>query len=553
MATKFATNFPIPTSSNIFATIWKLTRTMKAAGWIYKASGAGGSTGTKDTTSVAANDIWGVNADPTLDLYSNVSNATTGTGTLSGTFSIAVTSTTGFTASGYVSILTVANGWQTVNYTSLTGGNTFSGCTGGSGTWIAGTPVAQTTVGVTTIGLDQVAAWIVLSGPQTQKIPLSGAPTGTPLRGETITQAGGVEGEYMGHVWDSVSNSGWMAILPRTANNGATPAAPTFANSGTITGSSSGATFSPTGTIITFNREIMIYKDTTQTNGTIYYGCFDASGESAQMFSALAAQSSCVANVGPGQSAVGTNNAFPARAWVCRGTAGSTTATSFVGAATSFQNNAQIAATNCTPSTGVSADGSFYIALSNTNPVNTCFGFAFFRLDDTEPGDCDPFVFLTNSTTAYTTLTNTTTINAGTQVYSSSGLRATVPLFFGYQSRGNGVLDVVNAYTSMPQGDPISSNTVAINTTANQMRIINSPATTRPLVMEPLALYTAGLTAVLNSKPQYKGRCRWLFLTSIGNLYDTYASKTLLNVFTWASTAAATAVGPYDGSTTPVQ
>src|SRR5208282_5208324 len=71
MANKFATNFPIPATNNIFATVWKLTRTMKAAGWIYKASG---NQILKDTTGTSSNDYWGSNTDPTVDLYSNISS-----------------------------------------------------------------------------------------------------------------------------------------------------------------------------------------------------------------------------------------------------------------------------------------------------------------------------------------------------------------------------------------------------------------------------------------------------------------------------------------------
>jgi hypothetical protein len=525
---------------------------MKAAGWTYKASGAGASAGTKDTSGTAANDIWGGASDPTTDSYTNTSTATTGTGTLTGTFSINVSSTSSFSASGYVSILTAANGWQTVNYTGTSGGNQLTGCTGGTGTWVSGTPVAQTTIGATTIGLDTVDAWIVLSGPQTQKIPISAAPTGTPLRGETITQAtSSAEGELMGYVWDSVGSSGWMAVLPHTG---------TFDNTHTITGSTSGATFSPTGTIVTYNREVMFFKDTSQTSGTIYYGCFDASGESTQLFSSLASQTGCTAAVGPGMG--GTSNGFPSKGIVIRGTAGSTTTTGFFIYTSGFQTNAQIAATNCTPATGVSADGTFYIVLSNSSVTNVAIGFGLLRLDDTEPGDCDPFVFLVpGNGNSYSSLTNSSTQNSyGSLQYTFAvtNLRnGSYPYFFGNQSRGNGTLDVFNAYTAMPQVDIISNVTYAIGTSnslGSPMRIINSPATTRPLILEPIAIYTNGLSSVSNSKNQYKGRCRWLFYSSIGNTYDTFESKSLLGVSVAATGySPCLVIGPYDGSTTPVQ
>ena len=493
--------------------------------------------------------MWGQNSNPTLDTYSNISTITaTGSISLPQT-NLLVGSITNFPTSGTISVLTTTNGWQNVSYTGVTttGGAQFTGCSGGTGSLVNGLPIAS---GSNTVGLDSVTAWIVLSGPQTQRISLSTAPSGTPIRGETITQSGGVEGEYMGHVWDSVGGTGWMAILPHTVPNGATPTAPTFSNTSTITGSTSGATFSPTGTIITYNREVMIYKDTSNISGTIYYGCFDASGESAQLFSALATQTGCNPTVGPGQG--GTNNAFPSRGIVCRGTANSTSTATMVGAGNSFTNNSQMAAVNCVPGTGQSADGTFWLIMPNTNPVNTTYGFAFFRLDDTEPGDCDPYVFLATQTTSYTTLTQTTTQSTNGQTYYTGAIRSSDPSFFGYQSRGNGTLDVFNAYTGMPQSD-IYGNTYAINTTLNQMRIVNSPATARPLVMEPLAIYSGGLPLVPNSKPQYKGRCRWLFLSSVGAVYDTFASKTLLNAVAWVSSSPSVVLGPYDGVTTPTQ
>jgi hypothetical protein len=628
MADKFATNFPIPSSTNIFATVWKLTRVMKAAGWIYKASG---NQIAKDTTGTASNDYWGANADPTLDIYSNVSswvaagsngvniNTFAGAGTLNvgattnfassgvvwvmtsagyqlltyqattattltgvnnpaGTSatltggsqgtgapvantiitrytdgsvtlpqtSIPVATTSGFLPSGTIYVQTTGAGsanMQAVTYTGISG-NTFTGCSGGTGTVLNSAIVAS---GAPTIGLDQCTAWIVLSGPQTLKIPLNALPTGILLRGETITQATtGAEGELLGFVWDSVGGSGWAAVLPRTGTFNMTTA-------NTITGSTSGATFAPLngGTMITFNREIMIAKDTGVLSGAIYYGCFDSVGENAQMFSVLATQAGCTGAVGPGQG--GTSNGFPAKGIVCRGAAGATTVGSLVGGISNFQNCAQIAATNCTPATGLSADGSFYIGLPTSGLF--VYGFAFFRLEDTEPGDCDPYVFLTNNSTSNSSLTNSTssTANVSAGTYPAQTIRATLSQFFGYQSRGNGTLDTFNAYAAMPQSD-IFGNTWAI-LGLGPVRIVNTPATSRPIVAENIALYSAGLASVTNSKPQYKGRCRWLLAASFGGIFDLYFSKTLISfsVNNGSLSNATILVGPYDGVTIPIQ
>ena len=629
MATKFATNFPIPTSTNIFATVWKLTRTMKAAGWTYKASG---NLILKDTTGTASNDYWGQNADPTLDLYTNISswiaagsnavniNTLTGAGTLNvgstanfapagvvwvmtsagyqlltyqaigstttltgvndpsatsatltggaqGTggsvantratinvgnslslpvSTITAQTTAGFPASGTLYIQTTAAGaanMQAVAYTGISG-NTFTGCTGGTGTAPNAAVIAS---GALTIGLDKCNAWIVLSGPQTLKIPLNAAPTGIFLRGETITQATtNAEGELLGFVWDSVGSAGWAAVLPRTGTFNMTTA-------NTITGSTSGATCAPlnAGTMITYGREVMFYKDTGLVNGAIFYGCFDIVGENSQLFSVLATQAGCTGAVGPGQG--GTSNSFPAKGIVVRGTSGSTTVGSILGTTVNFQNCAQIAATNCVTSSGISADGTFYLAVPTSGQL--VFGFAFFRLDDTEPGDCDPFVFLTSGGTSSGSMTNTSggTANNISGTYAGSALRSTALVFLGNQARGNGVLDVFNAYTTMPQLDAFG-NTFAITALNNPIRIVNSPATLRPLIFESLAIYSAGLGSVANSKPQFKGRCRWLFVAPCGGIFDLYSSKTLLAVSYFNGTAyPAILVGPYDGVTNPIQ
>jgi hypothetical protein len=56
----------ISTVNDAFSIIWKLSRAMKAAGWVYKSSSDGT---TKDTSGTATNDKWGGNANPLLDAY----------------------------------------------------------------------------------------------------------------------------------------------------------------------------------------------------------------------------------------------------------------------------------------------------------------------------------------------------------------------------------------------------------------------------------------------------------------------------------------------------
>lgn len=703
MANKFATNYPIPSSTNVFSVVWKTTRAIKAAGWSYKGSG---NFAAKDTSTTAASDLWGGNTDPMTDLYSNIST-TANSGSISiasfaGASTLTVASTTGFPSAGVLFIATTANGWQPITYTgttsttftgcttvnavgaivtgnplcapvnttlnsgalalpqatltvaSTTGFNssgtiyvqsssgiqavtytgitptTFTGCSGGTGNIVNGNTVSQ---GATTIGIDNVAGWWLGSGPQTLKIPLSAAPTGTPLRGETITQATtSAEGELLGYVWDSVSSSGWMAVMPRTGS---------FNTTNVITGSTSTATFTPLSTayLNVFNRELMIYKPSADTvDGSMYYICADAldgytqtaasttiaagsngvtlpqatinvastntfpptgsilintslglqlitytgttsttftgcsggtgslstgnsvtqsGAEGGQLYSTIMTSSGCIGATGPGMG--GTNNTFPSsKGWVLLGAINSTANNNtWFGNTSAYLNYAQIAATNCTPVTGTSADGSFYCVVSYTS--NTATGWGLQRVDDTEPGDVDPYVFLVHRGTSSSTLTNTTTNNSYGSVqylFAPNNLRSgTYSYFIGYQSRGNGTLDVPNGYSTSPYSEPFSNSTYAVASGGpnTPLRIINSPATARPIVFDTLPLYSAGLSSITNSARQYKGRLRWLFTTGVGNTYDTFSSKTLLAVSTASGVnSPCFVIGPYDGSTTPI-
>jgi hypothetical protein len=66
MANVFFPNYPIPSSTNVMAVVWKLTRAMKKAGWNVVAHSDGV---TKIAAGTNANDSWGTNIDPSLDVY----------------------------------------------------------------------------------------------------------------------------------------------------------------------------------------------------------------------------------------------------------------------------------------------------------------------------------------------------------------------------------------------------------------------------------------------------------------------------------------------------
>jgi hypothetical protein len=651
MANAFATNYTISGAANCFSLVWKLTRTMKKAGWIVTASSDGyirdvtGTPGTSQTASTAATtDRWGNNADPNNDTY----------------------------------------------------------------------PINNLS--------DAGACWIVLSGPKTVKIPLNAAPTGIFVRGETVTQAtSSAEGELLGYVWDIAGLTGYAVILPHTG---------TFDNSHTITGSTSSATFVPTGTVVVYGREIMISKASgintnnpyAGTQGLIYYVCADVVAEAAQFFSAvangttLASTTIAVASnaavlpqatinvastvgfytassgpaipgtilvttsngpqivsytgvgsattftgcsggtgtmstggaitagpvVAPGslgtQITAGSNSAalpqatinvlntggfpasgtfnisisannwqtitytglttttftgcsggtgtmltnqivskdFPTKAICVRGgiyntgTSGMATQAPWISNNLNgyvATNNGQAACVNATPSAGVSADGSFYvIATTNNgytnNPLtNTVSGIMYTIVDDSEPGDVDPYVFMVNMGQSFTTWNNTLSNGNPSSQYwfyvpqSINTTTGNVPSFMGYAARGCPVAsrDVPSIWTGTVY---TAFNTYLISTGITApMRVTNcasalSAATTT--IKEHILLWNNTVTGI-GALNQIKGKTRWAAATALGSVYDTYDNKTWINVAyaTQGSSGPTIIFGPYDGSTTP--
>jgi len=397
------------------------------------------------------------------------------------------------------------------------------------------------------------APWIVMSGPVTLRILLSANPTGTLLRGEKITQAtSAAEGELLGYVWSVADGYGWAVVLPRTG---------TFNNSNTITGATSNATFVPTGTIQTYNREVMFGKTTANdtVNGQIWYVCCDGYAESTSLFSYLATQSGCTAIVPPGSG--GTNNGFPTfgntadptgGAIAIRGTGGSTTHSTWFGTTNGYIGNAQITCVNAIPATGTSADGSFYIA-ADCNQVGALSGFAYQRVDDGEPGDVDPYVWIHvsphNLPTTYVrtsnigTYGNTTTFFAGSQ-YGLIG--QTQICIFGYTARG---IMVSSNARDIAQGG-YSTYSGAMTNSSVSIKLWNHPSvTTPPILREKIIVFFPG--TVTNGLHAVKGKFRWLFTTAAGSLYQTSDSNTFLCVGTGTVPYPALWMGPYDGVSTP--
>lgn len=393
---------------------------------------------------------------------------------------------------------------------------------------------------------DAAAAWIVLEGPKTLKLILSGAPTGTHVRGEQVTQANtSATGELLGIVWDSGTSTGWAVVMPRTG---------TFNGTDVVTGAVSAATFTPSA-LRTFTREVMFAKQSSSTvNGTCNYICANESTESASLFSTLAASAGCTATVPPGQG--GTSNAFPAIAMNIRGTAGSVSHADWVTSSVSMGSFAQICSTNATPGSGVSADGTFWATVVNTATTGVTNFFGFFRLDDTEPGDVDPFVWFWQSNNTIASFSRTANTSQGNNVYTNwqeflSGFSAVLAHWKGYLARDCSVTsrDVVTPYLAAYRN--VTYNAFQVQLLRNQpsvYRVANHPAATPPVVREPFSISADNTT--MRCK---KGNTRWMSIVgSLGLVYDTFDAKQWLCVCaTNGNTNPAIIVGPYDGTTTP--
>jgi hypothetical protein len=390
-------------------------------------------------------------------------------------------------------------------------------------------------------------------------MPINSNPAGTLIRGETVIQNVTLaEGELLGYVWDTAGGTGWAVIAPHTGTF-------TMATNAVI-GQASGAFFNPLvgGTLITYVREVVLARDSSNAtngkiNGQIGYICVDNVAENAQLFSVLATQTGCTATIPPGGG--GTNNAWPTRGIICRGT----TSNGYTGWVTSSTttfvatNNGQTACLNATPATGITADGSFYVVCSNTSSANVVTGFIFTHLDDCEPGDVDPYVFF-NGTGMTQTLGNwantSSTATTGSSFVTSSFSNTNFIIAIGYAARGCPVTarDVPAAWVGSGLYGSAGSNLPFVSAGYSAATtLLNHPATSPPALREPVALVNAANAAISGSSRQFKGRCRWIQMATVGTSYDTYDTKAWLVVNVASSSTVFAVLLPYDSTTVPTQ
>ena len=400
--------------------------------------------------------------------------------------------------------------------------------------------------------------WIDLQGPQTVKVPITVASSGTFTRGEQVSQAtSAATGELLGYVFDA-TNAGWVVILPRTG---------TFDGTHLITGAISAATVTPSATPRFFNQEVVFWKSNTNgQNGEVYYSCFDNSSETAQSFNSLTGAAGCTATTAPGGG--GTGNGFPSKAIAIRGTGGSNTNNEWVLGSSTMGAHATVSALNATPASNVSADGTWWIAVSNTTATNANGWFyftGFFRLDDSEPGDVNPFAFYWPQSTSTGSYSRTAAPGnpgvpgfVGGQTGFTAGYTTDGVTWNGYIARGTGfATDVASFFkTTQEAVTPATYHTGYIamqgSNQASLIQVQNHPATVKPsAVLSPMLIND------VTNQQMIKGRPRWIRVASFGNAFDTFDTITWLCLFTNTGNgvtnniAGAILVGPLDGTTVP--
>ncbi len=391
-------------------------------------------------------------------------------------------------------------------------------------------------------GLDSVAAWWNAQLVTTIKLSMTSAPTGTFIRGETVTQAtSGAEGEFLGFTYDSLTTTGHAVILPRTG---------TFDASHVVTGGISAATFTPTA-LKTCVREVVIWKTTNTTQGSLYLQCIINEDENASRFSVLAGGAAgCTATVAPGGG--GTGNSFPtAGSYILHGVS-TPTHTNWWQVSTNL-GKAQIIVPNMVSSTGVSPDGSFIAIVGDTQSGTQAQMFGYFRMDDHEGGDLDPFCgFHSTSTSPTAGDARTNSPSSGNLSNTSffTGIGGGTHAWKGWRRRGFPSADAFTTLTGEYLFDGVSTGGALGNNTATPETEAHSYAAAPPRVREKVVLVSS-----INTLKVRKGSPRHIRLVQGASTFDTFDTKTRMVVAlqTGANSPGSVLVGKFDGTTTPTQ
>jgi hypothetical protein len=635
-------------STDQYLAIWKNTRVMKSAGWLYKSSADG--TNTKDTTGNPVLDYWGpggivaghvqlgsqtgaaavvsavsativtltgltgmtatsvghsltisgaVNASnngtftivnfvssSSVKIYNGNLGVTEGTSLtwserVSGSATITwsavvngreqtITGLSGMTASsaghqiylqgssnannnGYFNILSFVSSSSVViiNTTAGAGSNT------NAGQWTELDPFLDV-YPVSFQSNNGSGCWINMQGPSTLKIPISAAATGTFIRGENLTQSvSSAQGELLGYQFDPVSNTGFLVVMPRVNGTGAGVRGWQTTGATVITGASSAATVpTVTSTPVEFVREMVFWKgSSTQLTGTWYYQCVDQAAESAARFSVLAGSTGCTATIAPAGG--GTNNAFPVPGtFAARGNGGSQSATTWIWSSTGVNvGKLQCMAVNADYTTGSSADGTWTLAIGYPAQGPGSFvGVGFYRVDNNEDGDVDPYVlFVSNNNSSYF-INRTGSMSPTNTDHFSCNNNNSVTWFCGFRRRGFTTGDgfqQFNAATLAPVGT--SQTNFVYNFTSDNDSIATSISTTPQRIRDPIWVISNQTTQNVANQAfgkMRKGTIRWGFMLAGGNGGDTYDGRRWIQL---SSSNGSWVMGPWDGLTSPLQ
>ncbi len=535
MAHVFLLNQLPPATDHGFSVMWSLSRALKKAGWKYLKSSDGSAA--VESTGNPALDKWGAGTTVSSGAASTLASKTLD--------DVTVTGLTGMTTAhvgNYITFTGAATGAnnttvQIVEYVSATSMvvRSPSGVAGdannGSISWTMKDPILDTYP----TALNSTFAWWLAQGPTTVKLSIGAQPSGTFQRGEKVTQAtSGAIGEVLGVVWYTVSTSS-IIILPRVG---------TFDGTNVITGTVSGATVTPTGTVATFVEELVIARSSANDRtGWVFCQRVDSATESAQQFSGKTPTITSA----PGNSTAA--NSFPTTAYTCRGIPNST-ASEFlnnVSGSSYFTTAARyhVVAANAIGTANVSPDGTFWgLACLPGNNSYSLSALAHFRMDDTEDGDVDPFVWMgaNNSpsrasaatvNSAYLSLNDTTNGVFGTASGNFWGWRKR-----GYGGTGDAFLTLNTAYLYYTQ-----TGCLLVRNNGEPERIASH--TDLVQVREPIW----AVNATIGTKVR-KGTFRWMYAVPQGGVMALWESKTWLQVsYANGATYAAQVIGPWDGTT----
>lgn len=404
---------------------------------------------------------------------------------------------------------------------------------------------------VGTIGSALAGHWICMQGPSTIKVPIgTGVPTGTFRKGENVTQATSLaEGEVIGVQVDTGGGLGYLVIMPRL--NGVGAGVRGWSNSAVITGAISGATATPTATLLEYVRESVFVKGIANTSG--YQGhwfqqCVESVGESAQRFSVLATAGAVTASLAPGLP-TGT---FPSLgSWAVCGTGGSNSATTGMVSWYDVNNGTtnlgviQLMCANCIGTAGTSEDGSWFICPGvAANQYNGWFGFQF--CENSEDGDVDPYV--TNGQSNFTSYAGTRTVATTLHGLFRSNwyeqfAAASTP-WRGYRRRGMSSGDAFQEFGCAMLGN--ASSNVGAYTPNSQERVACVPNPALTVVKDQL-----WVISTQSGSKMRKGSLRWMvsiaFVTP-GALYDN-GRFVGIGQGLYANAFSGFAVGPWDGVT----